>query len=438
MNNKTLENIKKNLGIEDFNAIQNESMKFSQEFKNLILLAPTGSGKTLGYLLPILDKINPDIPGVQALIMVPSRELALQIEKVFKSIGSKFQINCCYGGHSFQIEQKNLSQPPQVLVGTPGRIASHIEEDTFDYSTIEYLVFDEFDKALEFGFLKDMDFIVSYLRSVSFKMLTSATDLKEYPDFLNLSDAKILNHLGAQIPKPLTVYQTEVKSKEKLTQLLKLIYHLKAERMIIFCNHRAAVDRIGSYLKENGLNHQMFHGGMDQIDRERSLVKFRNDTSMILITTDLAARGLDIPLIQHVIHYQLPPKEDAFIHRNGRTARMHEKGNSYMLLADDDELPEYVNTYPRHFEIPQDAPKPKPTEWETVYVSAGKKNKINKIDLVGLFIKKGGLDKNEIGLIEVKDFISFIAVKKSKAAEIVKKLNKERVKKLKVKVDIAQ
>ncbi|ANQ52660.1 DEAD/DEAH box helicase [Flammeovirga sp. MY04] len=438
MENITLDNIKKNLGISEFNKIQVESMEKAKSHNELILLAPTGTGKTLGYLLPILNKINPNVEGVQALILVPSRELALQIEKVFKSIGSKFKINCCYGGHAFQIEQKNLSQPPQVLVGTPGRIASHIEEETFDYSTVESIVFDEFDKALEFGFLKDMEYIYSSLRSIEYKMLTSATDLSEYPEFLRLNQPQKLNHLTAQIPKPLTVLQTEVKSKEKLTQLLKLIYHLKAERMIIFCNHRAAVERISAFFKEEELEHQMFHGGMEQIDRERALVKFRNDTSLILITTDLAARGLDIPMIQHVIHYQLPPKEDAFIHRNGRTARMNETGNAYMLLADDDEIPEYVNTYPRHFDIPQDAPKPAPTQWETIYVSAGKKNKINKIDLVGLFIKKGNLDKNDIGLIEVKDFISFIAVKKSKAALVAKRLNKERVKKIKVKVDIAQ
>ncbi|NME68073.1 DEAD/DEAH box helicase [Flammeovirga aprica] len=436
--NQSLEQIQNHLGFQSFNTIQKETIENSKKHEELILLSPTGSGKTLAFLLPLINKINFDLKEVQCVIIAPSRELALQIEGVFKSMGTAFSINSVYGGHSFKIEEKNLSNPPHVLVGTPGRLADHIDKETFDFSCVEFLILDEFDKALEFGFQNDMEFIIEELRSIHYKMLTSATESDEIPEFVKMTNPVVMNHLGGQLPPKLELKFVQSDGVDKLAVLFKLICKVADEPTLIFCNHRAAVDRIGEHLKENNIPQESFHGGMDQEQRERALTKFRNGSVHVFLTTDLAARGLDIPSIKHVIHYQLPPKEDAFIHRNGRTARMDKEGVTYLVMSSEDEFPEYIENTPVHLSLPSVEKMPELPEWETLYISGGKKNKINKIDIVGLLAKKGKLQKEEIGLIEVKDFMSFVAVKRSKAKEVAEIVNKEKVKKIKIRVAIAK
>ncbi|MBB6463945.1 DEAD/DEAH box helicase [Flammeovirga kamogawensis] len=434
----SIEDIRKHLKFETFNAIQQEAIEKSKDANELVVLAPTGSGKTIAFLLPIIQRIDPNLKEVQCVIVAPSRELSLQIEQVFKSLGTPLKVNCCYGGHSMKVEMNNMQNPPHVLIGTPGRLADHIEKESFDYSAVEAIVLDEFDKALEFGFKDDMSFIIEELRAVNFKMLTSATKSDELPEFTKIESPVTIDYLGDQVPPKLNLQMVYAKGVDKLYSLLKLICHLKAEPMLIFCNHRAAVDRISEILKEKGIAHESFHGGLDQEERERALTKFRNGSASVFITTDLAARGLDIPDIKHVIHYQLPPKEDAFIHRNGRTARMDKDGDAYLVLSEEDKLPEYIEKKPQNLHVPSNVEIPALPKWVTLYISGGKKNKINKIDIVGLLMKKGGLSKDELGLIEVKDFISFVAVDRKKAKEVCELVNKERVKKLRLRVAIAR
>ncbi|NLR94570.1 DEAD/DEAH box helicase [Flammeovirga agarivorans] len=433
-----IEHIKKHLGFEDFNAMQKDTLSAAQKSNEIVVLAPTGSGKTIAFLLPIVTRIDPNTEGVQCIIVAPSRELSLQIEQVCKSLGTGLKVNCCYGGHSVKVEKNNLSNPPHILVGTPGRLADHIDQNNFDYSYVENLVLDEFDKALEFGFHNDMSFIIEELRSIDFKILTSATKSDELPEFTKIKNPEVIDYLEGQVPKRLSLHVVKAPGKDKLYELLKLIYFLKAEPMLIFCNHREAVNRISELLKEKGVAHEAFHGGLDQEERERALVKFRNGSANVFITTDLAARGLDIPTIKHVVHYQLPPKEDAFIHRNGRTARMEKDGDAYLVLSDEDNLPEYIEDNPNELKVPSGLKEPQLPKWVTLYLSGGKKNKINKIDIVGLLMKKGKLEKDQLGLIEVKDFISFAAVDRKIASELCNKVNKERVKKIRLKVDIAR
>lgn len=439
MNNTvpSLEEIKNKLGFEAFNKIQSEAIQAAKKSDQIVLLAPTGSGKTLAFLLPIIHKLDLSLNEVQCLIIVPSRELALQIESVFKSMGTPFKINSAYGGHSFKVEKNNLSNPPHVLVGTPGRLADHIDKESFDFSCVESLILDEFDKALEFGFQNDMEYIVKELRSINYKMLTSATKSKTLPDFVGMDKPIKINHLGGQLPPKLTLKEVYAKGVDKLSSLMDLICFVGHEPTLIFCNHRAAVDRIGELLQDRGVPHEAFHGGMDQEQRERSLTKFRNGSVHLFLTTDLAARGLDIPEIKHVVHYQLPPKEDAFIHRNGRTARMDKEGITYLVFSEEDERPEYIDNEGEELTLKKGLEVPALPKWETLYISGGKKNKINKIDIVGLLAKKGKLNKDEIGLIEVKDFMSFVAVSREKALKVAEIVNKEKVKKLKIRVAVA-
>ena len=435
-----LQQVLKNLNINSLNKMQLAAIEAAKQKNDLILLSPTGSGKTLGFLLPLLNLLNAEKKGVQALILAPSRELALQIEQVFRSMGTGFKVNCCYGGRSTKVEKNNLEHPPTLLIGTPGRIAFHIRNDSFDVNTITTLVLDEFDKALEFGFQNDMSFIIYQLKKINRRILTSATQMHEVPSFVGVVNATELNYL-TNTPiqaKGLTLKTVQSESKDKLDILIGLICKIGNNSSLIFCNHRDAVERISALLNDKGIAHGTFHGGMEQADRERALIKFRNGSYKLLVTTDLASRGLDIPEIENVIHYQLPHTEEVMIHRNGRTARMNANGKAYFLLG----LGEYVPTFVKE-KISAETLLPKNTlppnsEWVTLYIASGKKDKINKIDIVGLLLQKGNLKKEELGLIEVLDYSSYVAVSRAKAEKIIALVKNEKIKNKKVKIEISQ
>jgi len=426
-----------NLKIAALNEMQQASLNVDKK-SDVILLAPTGSGKTLAFLLPLLATLDANIPLVQALILVPSRELALQIEQVFKAMGNGFKVNCCYGGHSTKIERDNLSQPPALLIGTPGRIAHHLRQETFRTDKIHTLILDEFDKSLEFGFQEDMSYIIRQLPSLKKRLLTSATQMQDIPSFTGVRNPVELNFLSNKSNTPdLKLKAVIAEGQDRLDVLFSLVCKIGNEATLIFCNHREAVDRISELLWQQGLMHDIFHGGMEQEDRERALIKFRNGSHRLLITTDLASRGLDIPEIENIIHYQLPHNEDAFVHRNGRTARMHAKGTSYLILAPG-ELPSYLKVTPEVEELPAQNTLPRPTPWETLYIAAGKKDKVNKVDIVGLLLKKGELDKEDLGLIEVLDHTSYAAVKSNRIDKVVSLIKTEKIKNKKVKIEISR
>ncbi len=428
----------KNLNIAALNEIQEKTLTTAKTKKEIILLAPTGSGKTLAFLLPIVQRLREDKKGVQAVILVPTRELALQIEDVFKKMATSFKINASYGGHSTKIEMNNFSVPPAVLVGTPGRIAYHIRRNSFDVQKVSAFVLDEFDKSLEFGFQKDMEFIVSSFPLIQFKMLTSATNLSQIPDFTNIRNPETLYFLRKEEIKPdLTFKKVVCDSVEKLDTVIKLVSKIGKDTVLIFCNHRDAVDRISETLTNKGVANTRFHGGLEQDERELALLKFRNKSTRVLITTDLAARGLDIPEIGHVIHYQIPEKEDAFIHRNGRTARMKAKGTVYVMLAND-ERSDFIDKRMPIEDLSGNYELENTPNFTTLYIGAGKKDKVNKIDIVGYLIKTGGLEKEDIGLIEVKDTQAFAAVTAQKVSALLSKLRDTKLKNKKIKIGIAK
>jgi superfamily II DNA/RNA helicase len=434
---KMMQHVLKSLKIDALNKMQNAAVDAAEKENEIILLSPTGSGKTLAFLLPVLSNLN-EKKGVQALILVPSRELAIQIETVFKQMSTGFKINCCYGGHSTRIEKNNLEHPPAVLVGTPGRIAYHVRNSNFDVSTVEMLVLDEFDKSLEFGFKEDMSFIIYELKDLKKRILTSATNMEEIPDFTGLKKPFKINFLQQAEVKVQGLKLKYVKGKDKLELLFNLICKYGNKATLVFCNHRDAVERISQLLRDKGLAHDIFHGGLEQEDREKALIKFRNGSHRILITTDLASRGLDIPEIGMVIHYQLPVTEDSFIHRNGRTARMNAKGEAFLLLSENDHIPVFIKEEPEEEMLEQQYPLPEKTSWSTLYIAAGKKDKINKMDIVGMLLQKGNLQKDELGLIEVLDKSAYAAVKRNKIHKVVQLVKEEKMKGRKIRIGISE
>lgn len=427
-----------NLGIDALNKMQFEAQRTILSKKNTILLSPTGSGKTLAFLLPILQMLSEDVKTVQCLVIVPSRELALQIEQVWKKISTNFKVNVCYGGHSIETELNNLSNPPALLIGTPGRLTDHLERESFKTDDIKILVLDEFDKSLQLGFLEEMNAIISELPNLEKRVLLSATSEVEIPDFVGMKSSVTLDFTQEEQNDSLSVKLVVSPEKDKIDTLFKLLCSLKSEAALIFCNHREVAERISDLLDSKGIYSGYYHGGMDQDDRERILIQFRNGSLNYLITTDLGARGLDIPEMKHVIHYHLPAKEVDFTHRNGRTARMKSKGTAYIITYKEDNLPDYIPEGLDILKIKEGKPLPKCPEYQTIYISGGKKNKLNKGDIVGFFLQIGKLDKSDLGLIEVKDFISFAAVKTPMIKPLLNNIRGQKMKGKKYKIEVAR
>jgi len=439
MQTDNLQRILDNLKIEQLNEMQQASLQ-AKENEDVILLSITGSGKTLAFLLPLVQLLQKENKAVQAMIIVPSRELAIQIDDVFRKMQTGFKVTLCYGGHKREIEENNLKQAPALIIGTPGRIADHIRRNNFSTEGITTLVLDEFDKSLELGFQEEMEFIIGSIKNINKRILTSATESVEVPVFIGLREPLRLNFLGLVIENAIGLEVKTVLSpdKDKANTLFDLICFLGNRSTIIFCNHRESVERTSAILADKGIINVFYHGGMEQQERDAALCKFKNGTSNILVTTDLAARGLDIPNIRNIIHYHLPLSEDIFTHRNGRTARMEASGTTYVIYSSEEKLPEYItkDATPQElngtYEIPE---KPK---WSTLFIAAGKKDKVNKIDIVGFFSQKGQLKQEDIGLIEVKDFFSFVAIKKIKVSEVLRLIKDEKIKNKKVKIDVAK
>lgn len=436
-----IQTILANLKIEQLNVMQQTAVDAYREGGDLVLLSPTGSGKTLAYLLPLVSSLKPGQQGVQAVILVPSRELALQIEQVFKSMNTEFKIMSCYGGRPAMDEHRTMKGIcPSVIVGTPGRMNDHLEKQNFDASTVKLLVIDEFDKCLEFGFQEEMSDVISKLPKLRRRFLLSATDAEEIPHFTGLNRTVKLNFLDPDggISERLHLYKVISPVKDKLETLYKLLCCLGNQSTLVFCNHRESVDRVGKYLHSMKVYCETFHGGMEQDDRERALYKFRNGSCHIFISTDLAARGLDIPDIKNVVHYHLPVAEDGFIHRNGRTARWEADGSSYIILHSEEQLPSYIKEEPEEYLLPAVLPKPALSDFVTLYIGKGKKDKINKIDIVGFLSKKGNLSKEDIGRVDVKDHYAFAAVSRSKYKQVLKLVQNEKIKGIKALIELAK
>ncbi|MBU3024892.1 MULTISPECIES: DEAD/DEAH box helicase [Zobellia] len=422
------------LKISALNPMQEEALDTIAKTTNTVLLSPTGTGKTLAFLLPLIDSLDPECTEIQALILVPSRELAIQIEQVVRDMGSGFKVNAVYGGRPISKDKIELKHTPAILIGTPGRIADHFGSGRFSKTDIRTLVLDEFDKSLETGFEGEMSTIINQLPHLNKRILTSATQGVEIPKFVRLDQAVTIDYLAAKKESKLTIKTVISPDKDKLRTLAELLLHLGDQPGIIFCNFRESIERVSGFLDKNRIQYTCFSGGMEQRDRERSLIKFRNGTSRILIATDLAARGIDIPELKYIVHYELPRAVEEFTHRNGRTARVDAKGTAYVLQYKNEHVPEFIKGA-ESIAIGEKTAR-KPQLWETLFISGGRKDKISKGDIAGLFFKQGGIKKDQLGVIELKQDCAFVAVPLSIADQLVGTLNNSRLKNKKVRVSI--
>lgn len=427
-----IDNIFAKLGIEGLNRMQEDtSDAVLHSDKDVVVLSPTGSGKTLAYLLPLVQRLNPDSDAVQAVVIVPGRELAMQSAEVLSGMGCGLRAMSLYGGRPTMDEHRKLREvKPQIVFATPGRLNDHLDKANIDGSTVEWAVIDEFDKCLEMGFRKEMETLFSRLHNVKRHILLSATDAEDIPLFVNMRRTVRVDYStdGDQTPDRVTFHVVESPERDKLDTLSRLLRSLGNQSSIVFLNYRDSVERTDEYLRSQGFATSSFHGGKEQDDREDALYKFANGSANILVSTDLASRGLDIPNIENIIHYHLPIGEDGYVHRVGRTARWEATGRSFFILSPDERLPEYIDSTPVVYDIPAQLPPPATPKMTTIYIGKGKKDKLSKGDIVGFLCKKAGLDKTEIGRIDVRERYSYAAVARTRLKQVVRLSQGEKIK----------
>ena len=433
---KTIEEILDKCNIRQLNEMQiATSEAILNTGKDLMLLSPTGSGKTLAYLLPLTQRINPELDAVQAIVVVPGRELALQSATVLKDMATGLRAYACYGGRAAMDEHRQLRQVrPHVIFSTPGRMNDHLGKGNINTKAVKWIILDEFDKCLEMGFHDEMAILMRQIPACARQILLSATPAEEMHTQQILRDQfAVLNFLPNEgnVPARVCIRKVQSPEKDKLETLRRLLCQLGDDSSIVFLNYRESVERTAAYLEEHGFTISSFHGGLEQKQREDALYRFSNGSANILVSTDLASRGLDIPDIRNIIHYHLPEGEDGYIHRVGRTARWDAHGDSYFILGPEESIPDYVDADVEDYELSTEAaPVPVP-RMATIYIGKGKKDKISKGDIVGLLCKQAGLSGSEIGRIDVKDYYAYVAVVRSKLMQVLKQLNGQKIKGLK-------
>lgn len=333
-----IQKILKKLRIEELNEMQQHAAEaILRSDGDVVLLSPTGSGKTLAYLLPLIQLLDASSDAVQALVVVPGRELALQSDTVLRDMGSGIRSASCYGGRAAMDEHRKLKEvKPQIVFGTPGRLNDHLDKENISRYGIRWLIIDEFDKCLQMGFHQEMAKLIKSLPGLQRRILLSATNAEEIPQFVNMAKKGTLVDFlpeGEQTSERVTLYEVKSPVKDKLETLRSLLLSFGDASSIVFLNYRDSVERVNNYLREQGFTTSFFHGGMEQKEREAALYRFSNGSANVMVSTDLASRGLDIPNIANIIHYHLPESEDGYIHRVGRTARWDKQGKAFFIIG---------------------------------------------------------------------------------------------------------
>ncbi len=444
-----IEQILRKLRISELNEMQQHAAEaILGSDGDVVLLSPTGTGKTLAYLLPLVQSLTPNPSpkdegnsvAPEALVITPGRELALQSHQVLQSMGCGIRSAACYGGRATMDEHRVLRDvKPQIIFGTPGRLNDHLDKENISRYSIRYLVIDEFDKCLEMGFQAEMQKLIKSLPGLQRRILLSATNAEEIPGFVNMSKkGTLIDFLPEeeQTSERITLYEVHSPKKDKLDTLRQLLLSFGDESTIAFLNYRDAVERVNGYLREQGFTTSCFHGGLEQRQREDALYRFSNGSANVLVSTDLASRGLDIPDISNIVHYHLPESEEGYIHRVGRTARWDAKGRAFFILNSEEHIPDYVEGDVEEYVATKSQPtEPALPRMATIYIGKGKKDKISKGDIVGFLCKSGGLKADEIGRIDVKDRYAYAAVKREKLRQVIQQTRGEKLKGIKTIVE---
>ena len=432
--------IENRMGISSLNDMQKAVLgKSSSMNGDIVLYSPTGSGKTLAYIIPVLKALKDQPEKLQVVIIVPSRELALQIFDILRVIAEGHKVTCCYGGHKVEDEKNSLIVVPEIIVSTPGRLLDHCQRGNIDITNTKQLVIDEFDKCLELGFEDEMKKLIKRMPNLSRRFLTSATMIDTLPEYLRLNSLIEINFSHNRSTSKLKVWQVSSDAPDKLDTLKRLLLSLPEGKSIVFANYRDAVERIHASLVANHIAAGLYHGALDQLSREMAVSMFHNGTYPVLVTTDLGSRGLDISEVKNIIHYHMPVSSESYTHRNGRTARQQACGDAFVIVGPTESVPDYV-AFDDEWHIPATLTRNNiNAAMATLYFMAGKKEKISKGDIVGFIANNSGnVSAKEIGQIDVRDHYAIVAVPRNNINETLSRLQQAKIKGKRVRISLVK
>ena len=439
--------------------------------KDVVIKSQTGSGKTAAFAIPLCEKVIWDETKPQALVLTPTRELAIQVKEEIKNIGRFKRIKpvAVFGKQPFQDQARELKQRSHIVVGTPGRVMDHINRETLDISKISYLIIDEADEMLNMGFIDQVKEIINMLNKKRQTMLFSAT----MPDeIMGLSRKYMTNPEMVEIKAQKLITEKiehslyKVDETRKMNELRKVLVNEVPESAMIFCKTKENVDKVFEYLNKKGISVNRIHGGMMQKDRMDVMEDMRRGKFRLLVATDVAARGIDIEGITHVINYDLPVEKEAYVHRIGRTGRAGAKGKAISLVNQYEgrllnEIEEYIGfkieennrlfsdelkeKEEKSLNILKTRPKAKKEKAKEVnknitkiYLNGGKKKKLRAGDIVGAICRIDGVTGDDIGIIDVQDLVSYVDILNGKGNLVIKGLKESTIKGKKLKVERAK
>ncbi len=463
---KTIEKI----GYKEPTEVQGKVIPLALQDRDIIVKSKTGSGKTAAFGIPLCQKLEIERNKPQALVLTPTRELCVQVKEEIGNIGrfKRIRAAAIFGKQPFNNQAKELKQRIHVVVGTPGRTLDHLERGTLDADEIRYLIIDEADEMLNMGFIEQVEAIINRLPKERITMLFSATMSEKIQA---LSESYMIEPITVEInPETLTVEKIseviyEVEEEDKFKLLNDIIYMENPDSCILFCRTKDNVDRLARRLQDRGYSCKGLHGGMLQNDRLEIIKSFKNGEFTFLVATDVAARGIDVEDVTHIINYDIPLEKESYVHRIGRTGRAGKEGKAITLLTPFEnkflkEIEDYIGYELFKEKEPSKAeveaaklhfnekikPKPKARRDKNlelnkgitkIYINAGKKKKIRPGDIVGAITSIEGITSEDIGIIDVQENISYVDIHEGKGAEVIKALKEITIKGKIVKVQKA-
>lgn len=424
------------LGYTEMTDIQSQSLPLILEGKDVIGQGKTGSGKTASFGLGLLNKLDVKKFRVQSLVLCPTRELADQVAKEIRKLARaihNIKVLTLCGGMPVGPQIGSLEHGAHIIVGTPGRIEDHLNKGRLDLTHLNMLVLDEADRMLEMGFQSALDAIVSFCPSQKQTLLFSAT----FPEKIKAISAKLLHqpeHVVVEsVHQESTIEQAfyhVASNDDRADALHRLLLAHKPASTVVFCNTKAAVQEVADRLMDEGFSALALHGDLEQRDRNETLVRFANKSALILIATDVAARGLDIDDLDAVINYDITPDPEVHVHRIGRTGRAGGKGIACSIYCDKDsrriaDIENYQGIEIDTYALPDNAvfeQKPAKAKMTTLQIDGGKKQKLRPGDIVGGLTGKTGIKGDQIGKIQVFDMKAYVAVESKVAKVAIKKI----------------